>query len=65
MNGIPVAFNTVESMTEYPNPAVQYAAVSCVAVWYNIDKPFSKQLFLKLLERDTRVLGSVHIREEK
>lgn len=50
--------DTVESMTEDTNPAVRYAAVSCAAVWYNIDKLFSKQLFLKLLERNIRVLGA-------
>lgn len=50
--------DTVESMTEDPNPAVRYAAVSCAAVWYNIDKLFSKRLFLKLLEKDIRVLGA-------
>ncbi len=49
---------TVESMAEDSNPAVRYAAVSCAAVWYNIDKLLSKQLFLKLLERDIRVLGA-------
>lgn len=29
---------TVESMTEDPNPAVRYAAVSCAAVWHDKDK---------------------------
>lgn len=50
--------SAVRTLSNDPNDSVRFAAVSCATAFYNIDVPFSLEIFENLLEQDLRILAA-------
>lgn len=50
--------DVVQSAVEDSNVSVLFGVAYCAALWYNIDKEFSEQLFIQLAGRDLRILAA-------